>query len=163
MRMLVVLALLVCSSAGGQVLKCNVNGAVLYQDRPCGGGAGEQVAVPPAAAPEVKSKASIDALRLNVKTMELDRSIREKEHQIARAEKDTNALQAQRDSELAQLQAKKSLAQNNLAGATWERSISAEMQVVTDTYRTRIQVLRDRIEGWRRDITDLRKQQSELK
>gem|GEM_PF-785867 len=39
-------------------------------------------------------------------------------------------------SEIATLQAKKSYARNNLAGATWEQSISSEMQALTQKYKT---------------------------
>jgi hypothetical protein len=45
----------------------------------------------------------------------------------------------------------KALAKNNLAGETWEQSISTEMQTVTEKYRTLTQTARDRISQLRQD------------
>lgn len=161
MRLLCLAMLVACGAANGQVYKCNVGGAVLFQDRPCDG-VGQKVEVRPASGTAASSTAPIDALRLNVKGMELERRIKETEHQVVLGERDINGLQAQRDRELQALQVKKSVAKNNLAGATWEQSISTEMTAVSETYRTRIQVVRDRIDGYRKDIADLRKQRDDL-
>lgn len=45
---------------------------------------------------------------------------------------------AQRDARIAQLQSSKRLANNNLAGATWQNSLSAEMEAVAQQYETSI-------------------------
>jgi hypothetical protein len=162
MKWLTALAvMMLCASAHAQVYKCSIGGATVFQDRPCAG-SGEKVNVKPASGTEAKSTASIDALRLNVKVMELERRVKEVDDRIALGEREINQLQVQRDRDIQVLQAKKSLARNNLAGATYEQSISTEMQAVSDTYRTRIQVVRDRIDGHRKDLADLRKQQSEF-
>ena len=57
---------------------------------------------------------------------------------------------------LAALSRKKRLAKNNLAGATYEQSISSEMQAVSDRYRTKIQVGQDRVTRLRGDASELR-------
>ena len=67
--------------------------------------------------------------------MERERLIREKEFEIAHL----GELMARRtglmEQELAALRIKKMQANNNLAGATWEQSISTEMSVVVEKYK----------------------------
>lgn len=67
--------------------------------------------------------------------MERERLIREKEFEIAQL----GELMARRtglmEQELAALRTKKMQANNNLAGATWEQSISTEMSVVVEKYK----------------------------
>lgn len=67
--------------------------------------------------------------------MERERLIREKEFEIAQL----GELMARRtglmEQELAALRIKKMQANNNLAGATWEQSISTEMSVVVEKYK----------------------------
>lgn len=68
----------------------------------------------------------------------IDREIREIEYEI---ENDQKSM----DRELTELKGKKGRANNNLAGATWEQSISTEMQAVTEKYRAKFDYSRDRI------------------
>lgn len=87
--------------------------------------------------------------------MELDRRQREIAYAIRDSEQEIDGYRAQMDRELAALQYKKSQANNNLAGATWEQSISTEMQAVSEKYRTKIQIARDRIVDLRQRAADL--------
>ena len=89
--------------------------------------------------------------------MELERKQREIEYAIRDNENEIQAHQSQMERELASLQNKKRRAKNNLAGATWEQSISIEMQTVSAKYRTKIQVSQDRIAQLRKDAGELRK------
>lgn len=59
-------------------------------------------------------------------------------YRIAKNDEEIKLFQAQMDLELAELQQKKLNARNNLAGATWEQSISTEMNAVTSRYRSKI-------------------------
>lgn len=64
--------------------------------------------------------------------------------------------QAQCDSQQRSLAAKKGSATNNLTGATWEQSISAEMQAAATTCDTRARELRKQLESLEKEFRDLK-------
>lgn len=64
--------------------------------------------------------------------------------------------QAQCDSQQRSLAAKKGSATNNLAGATWEQSISAEMQAAATACDTRARELRKQLESLEKELRDLK-------
>lgn len=59
------------------------------------------------------------------------------------------------DAQQRELAAKKGQARNNLAGATWEQSISAEMQAAATTCDTKARDLRTQLEGYEKELRDL--------
>ena len=164
-RTLIVAASIFCipMSVDAEVFKCTEDGKTVFQDKPCRG-SGTAIIVKPASgsAPGDNDGASPEAppearLKEHVRSMELERKQREIEYAIRDNENDIQGYQSQMERELAGLQRKKSLARNNLAGAPWEQSISAEMQAVSEKYRTRIQISRDRLTQLRKDAGELRK------
>lgn len=78
------------------------------------------------------------------------------ERRIIRHEKKITQLQRSRDAELALLRNRMQRANNNLAGATWLEAISTEMQAVTDTYSSQIEIEQNQIDRLREDIDRLR-------
>lgn len=64
--------------------------------------------------------------------------------------------QAQCDSQQRSLAAKKGSATNNLAGATWEQSISSEMQAAATACDTRARELRKQLESLEKELRDLK-------
>ncbi|MHB9021322.1 MAG: DUF4124 domain-containing protein [Halothiobacillus sp.] len=60
----------------------------------------------------------------------------------------------ERDSQLAVLKHKKLYANNNLAGATWEKSISDEMQAVSTRYNADIAAARDHVRDLEKQAED---------
>ena len=149
--------------ASAEMFKCLEDGKTVFQDRPCSG-AGTAISVTPAnrtttpgsegGKPQAEPS-SITKLRNHTQSMELDRRQREIAYAIRDSEQEIDGYRAQMDRELAALQYKKSQANNNLAGATWEQSISTEMQAVSEKYRTKIQIARDRIVDLRQRAADL--------
>lgn len=148
------------STAHAQVYKCKQpDGSTAFQDHPCAGkgsaiairpAAGEATRADPAAAESAteKGKALLDQY-------ERDRRVRSLDYDIDHLERTLIADQQRLDSELATLKRKKEYANNNLAGATWESSISQEMQAITERYRAKA-------EGDRMRLDDLRKQRAAL-
>jgi hypothetical protein len=143
-------------SVDAEVFKCTEDGKTVFQDKPCRG-SGTAIIVKPASgsAPGDNDGASPGTppevrLKEHVRSMELERKQREIEYAIRDNENDIQGYQSQMERELAGLQRKKSLANNNLAGATWE-------QAVSEKYRTRIQISRDRLTQLRKDAGELRK------
>lgn len=152
----------------GEVYKCVEDGKTVFQGVPCPG-SGTKVAVKPAnaatspatdsPAPEgsaPRSQTELSKLKQNVETMENERRQRENAYSIKTLENDIYNYELAMDSELTALQRKKNFAANNLAGATWEQSISTEMQAVSEKYRTRIQIAQDKITQLEREIEDLK-------
>ena len=136
-------------------------GKVVYQSAPCPATAkGSEITLQKA--PPVPVASPVDAEELKriqqtANAMERERKLKE----INRAISDTEELitdnRQAMNSELSALQQKKQLATNNLAGATWEQSISAEMSSVTQKYDALIRDQQTRIERLRADADQLRK------
>ena len=89
--------------------------------------------------------------------MELERRLRENAYEIENLEGKIRHYQSSLDHDLAVLRSKKALANNNLAGATWEQSISTEMQSVSDKYKVSIQIAQDQMSQLRSEASELRK------
>lgn len=138
---------LVC---GAEVYRCQDGGTTVFSATPCGPGA-RAVVVRPASGvgasaedgnPSATGSALLERADLASRKRILADEIWRKERQIA-------SLQSEHEARQAELREKKSRANNNLAGATWEKSISEEMQSVTADYATRTGVLLKELEGLR--------------
>jgi hypothetical protein len=146
------LALAICGPAGA-VNKCTgADGRVLFQDAPCSGkgeslnvrpARGAAPAAAPATAPADGSAAGAtrtEAQRLEGLISESQRLRKVQEYELRIVPGAQSAIANQRrqcDAQLQALKDKKRLANDNLAGATWESSISTEMTAVAtrcDTY-----------------------------
>ena len=84
------------------------------------------------------------------------RRTQELQAQIQQAEDAIANRNTQMSAELNALGAKKTLARNNLAGATYEQSVSTEMQAVTQKYKTMNDVDLERIKQMRADLAALK-------
>ncbi len=74
---------------------------------------------------------------------------------IARNEDAIRGYQNLMHAEIELLQAKKGLAKNNLAGATWEESLSTEMNAVTARYRSEIEIRQEENKVFRAELSKL--------
>jgi hypothetical protein len=124
-------------------------GNTTFQQTPCSAAEKEQKvmvfageAPKPATAPPA-AQAALSADQRILANLERERRLEEKARSIDNLEGQISSLQdiinrrnTQMTAELAALQNKKAYARNNLAGATWEQSISSEMQAVTQKYKT---------------------------
>jgi uncharacterized protein DUF4124 len=155
-RALLLASAMTCSfgASAANVYKCVEGGKTVFQGVPCRGD-GAAITVAPAngtviaepAAPAASASAaagasdSVSRMKDHVKSMEADRKKREHEYtlnQISLATREPEAAinneQSAMNAELAALRGKKLAANNSLAGATWEQSISSEMQAITQKY-----------------------------
>jgi hypothetical protein len=129
-------------AAQAEIYKCEgPDGRLQFSDKPCEGAPSEEVQVD-----YIEPTAEQRAMTQRTHQAQ-DRMIEEAEHQ--RAVKAVRArisrLQDERGAELAALRHKKRYAANNLAGATWENSISEEMKAVAQRYNADIQAARDEL------------------
>ncbi len=148
-RIVVVLLVFAASTASGQTsyYKCtDERGRPIFSQRPCDAHAetgtvqgpqhtgGNQFAPDPAL--KIGSGRNSEAAWDRVEASNL---IRDAERQVKRREDHIARLEAERDGQIAVLKDKKRFASNNLAGATWEDSLSSEMQVINDQYQSKIE------------------------
>lgn len=143
------------------VNKCTIDGQVVFQDAACPGKGGvikvrpaSGSAPPPAVEattegdqPVKKPLTEAQRIESKVKTSQDSRRKADLERRIIPGtEGDLQRNRAQCDREYQALQAKKSNANNNLAGATWENSISSEMSALATRCDTRNRDLRADLE-----------------
>ena len=138
-----------------QMYKCEVDGKVEFSDQPCGDNGGEAVDLKyhnpdpsEAKAAEMHSATTEADLELSIQRRRLERQIRTAEQRISK-------LRADRDRELQQLREKKATAANDLAGATWQQSVSEEMSVIATRYSDEISVKQSEIARLREDLRSL--------
>ena len=150
---LILLAVLAgTANAQTQFYKCKDKwGQPIFSQRPCGDNAetgtisGPEPTggpVTPTVAPAVpnsQGSSAWDKIEASNVLREANREINRRENQIA-------SLEKARDQKLAALENKKRYSNNNLAGATWEESISTEMQATNDQYQSKIDSKRRKIE-----------------
>ena len=149
------------------VYKCKADGETVYQASPCAKG-GEEIRVrsTPASVPAQRiddrgndrpepggTKTTRHSERAYLAQLEIDK----KNHEIDKHNKNIKRYRKMMRSELAALKRKKGYARNNLAGATWEQSISTEMRAVTEKYQQMIDSEKYDIDALKDEIKELRK------
>ncbi|HFE31888.1 MAG TPA: DUF4124 domain-containing protein [Gammaproteobacteria bacterium] len=154
--LLVVLSLL-AGVAQAEIYKCVVDGRTVFADRPCAANAARvELKVHRPRADEASQaagntrwiEATLDEKRDARRRRALLRDIRDAEDEIV-------DLQRAMDKEQEALKTKKRNANNNLAGATWEESISTEMRAVTSRYVAKIDFVKDRLTRYRAELDRL--------
>lgn len=169
MKPLFLCACLLSSSAfAGQYYVCtDASGKKLYSQAPCAKDANAEVKTyenhlttthtddsdvthspEPTSNKLATDSESYRAVRDGNRRNELTRNIKKTEQKISE-------LERRREVELTLLRRKKSYANNNLAGATYQQSISTEMQTVTDRYASLINNHRDDIARMRTELASL--------
>lgn len=140
-----------------QVYKCKVDGKTVFSDQSCAPDA-KQINVRPAAghSPTAPTPGSVNASPAVVNSssnpqavvarMEHERAIREIESKIQRLRSRVLEEQDSMNREVAALRDQKQYANNNLAGATWQQSLSGEMSAVVARYDVRIRGIEAEIE-----------------
>ena len=177
---LATISLLACmvASPTWAVYKCkDTQGRTSFQQTPCPGAArsekldvqpasGPSLATPPtmpstagsSAAPGSPGSPVSEADRLNALSARLAKENRLSTLNnltIGAAQSDIHRAQANCQSEIRALRQRKSLANNNLAGATWEQSLSSEMQAIAarcDTEQRRLQAALNRYLAEKQDL-----------
>lgn len=141
--------------------KCVVDGKTSFQDLPCTNGSSTPLNVKYGSiqpTPEVKTQHSnntVENLKKSTNSLEKARLIREKQFQIENIQSARYNLQNELDAKLDALRAKKLTANNNLAGATWEQSISQEMTTVTDAYKSKFSNLDNQLQTAQQQLSKL--------
>ncbi len=169
-------AALIAAAPAWAINKCTgPDGKTVFQDAPCAG-KGEKIEVKPAsgsapvaapaaattptaavptaaaaAAPPGKKEGAFGATWRRRTDLET--------HLISNARGALSGHLQGCDSQQRQLASKKGQARNNLAGATWEQSISAEMQAAATTCDSKARDLRAQLEGLEKELRELQAKQ----
>ena len=134
-----------------EIYKCSdANGRPIFSQMPCGSDAEKTTITPP------DEIGSVSTDRNSLRAIKQSNRLRDIERDIAAENRRIRSLQQSMDSELEKLRQKKRQARNNLAGAQWEQSISAEMSAVVERYNTKIDAASrrvDRLENEQRALT----------
>ncbi|MCC8991749.1 MAG: DUF4124 domain-containing protein [Streptococcus sp.] len=143
------------------VNKCvNDAGQVVYQTAPCPATTkGSELNLQKAPPPSATSAADAEELKRLQQTagkMERDRKLTEIDREIGRLEGQIIEHRSAMSDQIANLQRKKQSANNNLAGSTWEQSISDEMSAVSQKYDALIRNDQSQINLLRADADRLR-------
>lgn len=158
MKLLWIAALAALPTVALAQYKCIApGGAVTFQQTACPAAQQQQAlkiqsTVADVAAPRAKSNDE----RL-LETMQRDRRLKELEHTVANIEADISNRNALMSNEMEAVRSRKALARNNLAGATWEQSLSTEMQAVASKYAAMNSVDIERLKVLRADLDATRK------
>jgi predicted RNase H-like nuclease (RuvC/YqgF family) len=142
--------------AQAEIYKCvNEKGNTTFSQRPCSETA-EVVTVKPQKRSD-PTPASREDYAAQLDAISTRTEIKKLEQEISKLRSKKRSLTRKMDAELAALRRKKQNAANNLAGATWEESISSEMQSVSKSYKTKIEATQDRIDDVNRELAQLHK------
>lgn len=159
------LLLLTLATPAQAINKCTLpNGKTVFQDLPCQG-QGERIevrpasgmATPRAADPQTAGTAAASPSRPKEGTFgpTWQRRTDLEQHLISNKRAQLDGQLRECDAQQQALSAKKYRANNNLAGATWEQSISSEMQAVATMCNGRVGALRADLEAMEKELREL--------
>lgn len=146
--MLLISMLLTPIASQAQIYKCINNGNTVFSDQPCGDSQ-KTVTLDEISIMEGMSEEKIQQAGKKTKEVLL-------QDQISRTQEKIKALRKKMKKEIAYLRHKKLYSRNNLAGATWEESISTEMEAVTSKYKIQIDLHQEEIKQFRDEIKELK-------
>ncbi|MBV1920419.1 MAG: DUF4124 domain-containing protein [Pseudomonadales bacterium] len=143
-KAVLILALSIVSSVEAtSIYKCiGENGRTEFSQSPCSDSA-EHLIID---VPKIGTAGSTNARKV-VDDIEKSNRLREIDRETKKLEKEISNYQKEMDSEIRRLRNKKQYAANNLAGATWEESISTEMSAIVASIKTKIDAAREKIKS----------------
>jgi len=150
------------SFAQSAFYKCVVDGKTTFTDQPCDQNAESEVLKnievvrhTPSTQHQAENASSVDRMKKAAASMYVDRRKSEIKKDISDKEEDIVTLQKRMDAEVAGLRFKKRFANNNLAGATYEGSLSEEISAVVSRYDSKISVVQKGIDRLYKELERL--------
>lgn len=135
-----------------EIYRCVNDGDTVFSDKPCGADQSE-VTLDRLSTMQGMSEEKIQQAGKNTKEVLL-------KDQIKRTQEKIKGLRKKMNEEIAYLRYKKLYSRNNLAGATWEESISTEMEAVTSRYKIQIELRQEEIKQFREELKELQNHDS---
>ncbi len=140
--------LLVPVGLHAEIYQCVNQGKMVFSDQPCGDSQ-KTVILNETSTMQGMSEDKIQQAGKHTKEVLL-------KDQIKRGQEKIKVLRKQMKNEIAYLRYKKLHSRNNLAGATWEESISTEMEAVTSKYKIQIDLKQDEVRQYREELKELK-------
>ncbi len=137
---LIASAIIAAPLAQAEIYKCKVNGQTVFSQMPCGEHAVEvkPKVLQPSAAAMAEQQAVNASVQAAASSMERSRRMGQIERSIAELDARIAQMEVDRDRTISSLRFSRNYANNNLAGATWQQSLAAEMEAVAIQYGTSI-------------------------
>ena len=154
MRILALFILIISFPVKAEFYKCVVNGKSTFSDRPCAEDS-EKIEIK-VYRPETNK---ISSTHERTERMTFKSKIYRVKSRIKSKEREIKRYRIAMDRELSDLKDKKRFAANNSSGATWEISISNEMESVVAKYNSKISGAEGEIKHYRRELSDLQSQE----
>jgi hypothetical protein len=139
------------------VNKCvSQDGSISYQTAPCptGANATEIQRLPTNGPPS--NPGEVDRIKGFTEKSAKDRRLLEIERAVTQSQDRIASYRQEMSDQIDALRSRKHAASNNLAGATWEQSISEEMSAISQQFNVLIRSEQDRIAGLRDEAKSLR-------
>ena len=176
MRFLFLILCAFSSGANAQIYKCKApDGAVTVQQTPCASSSqgGPIVVRPgsghsPVTVQQISDQKSATAMRGppagssfvdKVNKLENERLVRELTYERDSLMRERANLGGEMDKKIALLRTTKAGATNNLAGATWEQSLSTEMLAIAETYKVKAGLVEIKLADVDKQLNALSKKQ----
>ena len=150
---------LMATAPAWAIYKCkDASGRTSFQQSPCSGAAQQEKLAVQATSGQAPTAPTTETDRLNALAARLAKENRLSTLNnltIGGAQAEIHRAQSRCQSDIAAVRNRKALANNDLAGATWEQSLSIEMQAIAaqcDTEQRRLQAHLDRYLAEKQDL-----------
>lgn len=140
-KMMLIGSLFCFGSAQAEIYKCVVRGMTTFSQKPCSVTA-EKVDVKtynPTQEEQQQAAANSEFHKQYSEDADRQGQLNYLYKQNTKIQEEIDMYQSRMDVEMALLKRQKNRSANNLAGATWEESLSSEMMAVTNKYEIKIQ------------------------
>ena len=153
----VIAAAVALAPAAQAINKCvGADGRVSYSDAPCEGAARNTVLTPNSAGPGSGGAAAGASDGDKLKALQAARREKDIEYELEQIDSDISVYRHNMDQDIERVRHRKKGAANNLAGATYEQSISTEMQAIVASYDAKIKLKQSQAEVLRSELNALR-------
>ena len=146
MKNTIILVLLLIGAFHAQagIYKCVIDGKTTFSGEPCSDHA-EKINV------KIRKPNKEEVDIVNTRNVRISKALNIKrlENKVEKSDENIEDFQRAMDRDIKKLELKKSYANNNLAGATWENSISTEIRAVIEKYKVKITREEEKISTYR--------------
>ena len=147
-RTILTVTLIAPALSNAAIYQCKVNGQTIFSDQPCGNNAKEI---------EVRAPARTGTGAMVTEGSNRFMEERRLQREIRSLEREKDDLKKGLDRAMLKWQRQKSRANNNLAGATWEKALAEEAEVIRKRYQSEIDDIDRQLDRKREELAEVNK------
>tara|TARA_Y100001933_G_C18838459_1_gene496491 strand:- start:255 stop:728 length:474 start_codon:yes stop_codon:yes gene_type:complete len=147
-RTILTVTLIAPALSNAAIYQCKVNGQTIFSDQPCGNNAKEI---------EVRAPARTSTGAMVTEGSNRFMEERRLQREIRSLEREKDDLKKGLDRAMLKWQRQKSRANNNLAGATWEKALAEEAEVIRKRYQSEIDDIDRQLDRKREELAEVNK------